>query len=418
MTLVQTIKRSRPIQGFLVFVLIIAAYFFIFTDGSSDSYSPEDLNSMLQNKNEAIHLKKIELLSQGISSPYVEKSNYKSKNWDIQGNTLVKNSDFVRLTSDIQRQAGSMFSRYPINAESFEMELTFHIHGKTANGFVGDGMAIWLIDQQSEIGDVFGAKNFFNGLAIMIDTYKNGKRGQFPFVNVMAGDGSMFYNKDSDGYETRLAGCKVPELLNPKSGKSKARIVYVKDGYFSLDFDYTGKGDDWKNCVTLSDIKLPSTKYLGFSAETGGLSENHDIIENKMYSLHKKDGSIIESIQELEFMIESDKIEDEEDKKDAAKQRQSSGFFNSKPVDPKRKRKSISRLRNAERRIKERERQLRLEKYGDPEATFFTILLGRIWKVTKLVIYFIVIVLLLWVIRILYRVQKQRSKPRTTGLLD
>ncbi|CAH2350451.1 hypothetical protein CLIB1423_01S10396 [[Candida] railenensis] len=428
MSFINNVKRSKPLQGLIVIALFIAAYFLIFSGSASDSYTPEEINSMLQNKNDAVEVAKVELLPQAIKAPYLEKSNYKSKNWDLKGNTIVKNNDYIRLTGDIQRQTGNIFSKFPIKAESFEMELTFHIHGKTNNGFVGDGMAIWFLDKPSDIGDVFGAQNNFNGLGIMIDTYKNGKRGSFPYVNIMMGNGQLHYDKDTDGFETRIAGCKAHELLNPKSQKSRARIVYVQDGYFSLDFDYNGNGEEWHNCVTLTKIMLPPVKYLGLSAETGGLSAAHDVLENKMYELFNPDGTPVKSIQELEKLVakqatpgEDEQFLDEQVEEDPVAEKRGGGrhrFIPRKRLDPKKRRKTVSRLLSAEKRLKERERQLRLEKYGDAETTFFTHMLGKIWKVTIYFIYFVLVVLALWFVRIVYRVQRQKGKPKTTGLLD
>ena len=66
-----------------------------------------------------------------------------------------------------------MFSKWPLHAESFEMELTFHIHNEQVkHGLVGDGLAIWILDKPSDIGDVFGVQNKFKGLGIMLDTFK------------------------------------------------------------------------------------------------------------------------------------------------------------------------------------------------------------------------------------------------------
>ncbi|CAK7891567.1 hypothetical protein CAAN1_01S05842 [[Candida] anglica] len=417
MGVITNVKRSRPLQGLIVFVLLVASYFFFFSSAGSDSYSPEEINSILQNKDKSVvSIKKTELTALGLSTPYLEKSSYKPRHWDVQGTALVKNHEYIRLTSDLQHQAGSIFSKLPIQAESFEMELTFHIHGKTKNGFVGDGLAIWFIDEKSDIGDVFGAKNQFNGLGIFIDTYKNGKRGQFPYVNLMLGDGQSSYNKHTDGFETRLAGCKV-DVVNPESGKTKARLVYIKNGYFSLDFDYSGNGNDWRNCVTLNDVKLPQIKYLGISGETGGLSENNDIIENRVFALYKDDGSFVGSIDELEQMVaQQDEYEEEIPKKisnEGGRQR----LFKKKRKDPSEQRRTLSRLRNSERRIKERERQLRLEKYGDAEATFFSNLLRKVWILLKYSFYFFLVILLAWVVFTVYRVQKQKNH-RTTGLLD
>lgn len=74
----------------------------------------------------------------------------------------------------------------------------------------GDGMAIWFTTERAEPGQVFGFRDKFNGLGVFIDTYKNGRTGTvFPYVMAMAGNGSISYDKETDGQDQELAGCSV-----------------------------------------------------------------------------------------------------------------------------------------------------------------------------------------------------------------
>lgn len=364
---------------------------------------------MLQNKEkDIVRINKVELKPQGLAPPYLEQKSYKVKNWDLIGNAIVKNHDYIRLTADHPHQVGNMFSSQPVNAQSFEMELTFHIHSKSSH-LVADGFAIWFLNKKSEIGDVFGAQNYFNGLGIMIDTYKNGKRGQFPYVNLMVGDGNTAYDKSTDGYNTRLAGCTAHLILNPSSGVTKARIVYIKDGYFSLDFNYDNKHENWINCVTLNNVKLPIIKHLGFSAETGDISETVDILENKMYGLYKPDGTFIESVTELETLIkqqESDPVLVTDSQRDT------------KRSSSKKTRKSLSRLRRAEKKLKQQLKQRNLEKYGHEDSNVFTHFLGKVVTMLKYLVYLFIFIILVWFGLITFRVFKQKKKTKVTGLLD
>lgn len=396
-------RKKNYVIGFGIIVMIILGYYFIFSDSNS-SFSPEELNSILQNKHQAIvSINKHELKSQALQQPYLNPGNLRMNDWDTKGNTLIKNKEYIRLTYDAQHQVGSIFNKHPLTAESFEMELTFHISSKSTNGLIGDGLAIWLLDSPSEIGDVFGGQNQFNGLGIFIDTYKNGKRGNFPYVNLMLGDGTKFYNKDLDGYDTRLAGCSAKDLLNSKNGQTKMRLVYIKNGYLSIDFNWKGDHEDWKNCVSLTDIKLPKSLYLGFSAETGDLSHNVDIIENKIYGLFKYDETYVESLYELQVLIEDEKENQNESNKKSKKTN---------------RRKSAARLRNAERRIKQREREYRLEKYGDPDARLVKRIKQKVITLIRYTMYILGFVLLIWFSWIIYRIQKQKRKQKVVGLLD
>jgi len=149
-----TIRGSRPLQLMSVLVILIVTYLLLPGSSNDESYTPEQLNSILQNKDKSVlSIKKVELTAQGLTQPYLDTSNFKVKNWDLVGNTLIKNKDYIRLTSDHAQQVGNMFAKMPIQADSFEMELTFHIHSHSSNGLVGDGFAVWFLDRKSDIGD-------------------------------------------------------------------------------------------------------------------------------------------------------------------------------------------------------------------------------------------------------------------------
>jgi mannose-binding lectin 2 len=51
------------------------------------------------------------------------------------------------------------------------------------------------------------------------------------------------------------------------------------------------KEDEWTPCFDVPDIKLPGVTYLGFSAETGELSDNHDIIKVETKNLYSPSGA-------------------------------------------------------------------------------------------------------------------------------
>lgn len=392
---------------FLVAIFGLSAlYFFLFRKNADDSFSPEQINDMLQDKADTVHVKKVELPAVGLLQPYLDKLTLRSPNWDFSGDIIVK-KDYVRLILEKKQLVGNMFARMPIQAESFEMEVTFHIHSTSSAALSADGMAIWFLDQRSPIGDVFGAQNRFNGLAIFVDTYRNGNSGNFPYVGAMLGDGNTHYNKYNDGMDTMLAGCTAKSIINPHSKETRMRIIHTKNGYLSVDLNYDPhRFDDWHNCFTLSDIKLPVVKYLGFSGETGELTENIDIVESKLFALYLPDSNdFIESVEQLETLIEKQEVENDK----------SGGV---QPQKRSRARRSVARLRNAEKRLKQREKLQRLEKYGDPDATFPVRVWRKIVTFFKYLIIALVIFFFLWVGRVVYRTLKQQRRSRTAGLLD
>ena len=49
--------------------------------------------------------------------------------------------------------------------------------------------------------------------------------------------------------------------------------------------------DEWTDCFETGPIKIPSVAYLGFSAETGELHDNHDIISVETWNMHVRDSN-------------------------------------------------------------------------------------------------------------------------------
>jgi hypothetical protein len=60
----------------------------------------------------------------------------------------------------------------PCNVRNWELQVTFKIHGKGKDLF-GDGMVIWYAKERMVPGPVFGSKDYFSGLAVIMDTYSN-----------------------------------------------------------------------------------------------------------------------------------------------------------------------------------------------------------------------------------------------------
>jgi len=91
----------------------------------------------------------------------------------------------------------------------------------------------------------------------------------------MLGNGVEPYDVSKDGAKTEVAGCSV-DIRRPKVA-SKAKLTYVKGVYLELELHYKD-WDTWETCFKLENIALPNEAYLGFSAFTGDVSDNHDLI--------------------------------------------------------------------------------------------------------------------------------------------
>lgn len=226
---------------------------------------------------------RLESYPHALRRPFLDKY-LSSRFYDYGGSTLIKSDSFIRLTGDRPSEAGWLFSRLPALPENFQVEFDFNIHGGKSSSLFGDGMAFWVTTHKGEQGPVFGSSDKFTGLGIFFDTYKNNRPGKtFPYIMAMLGDGQTSYDGDHDGLANEVGACSGRGLHN-SNDLAKARVTYVRDGFLSLDMDFRGQ-NKWKNCFVIENADLPKTAFMGFSAKTGELTENHDIHRVQVFSL-------------------------------------------------------------------------------------------------------------------------------------
>ncbi|KAF4530601.1 hypothetical protein B566_EDAN006807 [Ephemera danica] len=131
-------------------------------------------------------------------------------NWDFMGSTMVTNN-YIRLTPDLQSKEGAIWNTVPCNVRNWELQVHFKVHGK-GKDLYGDGFAIWYGKERMITGPVFGNMDYFNGLAIILDTYSNHNgphNHQHPYISAMVNNGTLHYDHDRDGTHTQLAGCEA-----------------------------------------------------------------------------------------------------------------------------------------------------------------------------------------------------------------
>lgn len=230
---------------------------------------------------------RLESYPHALTKPFLDKY-LSSRFYDYGANTLIRSDSFIRLTGARGGENGWLFSKLPAMPENFQVEFDFRIHG--GGSMYGDGMAMWVTTHKGESGPVFGSSDRFEGLGIFFDTYKNNRPGKtFPYIMGMIGDGKTNYDAANDGLANEIGGCSGRGLHNAK-GLAKARVTYVKDKFLSLDMDYKGQ-NKWTNCFIVDGVSLPRSAFLGFSAQTGELSENHDLHRVQVYSLRNPPNS-------------------------------------------------------------------------------------------------------------------------------
>jgi lectin, mannose-binding 2 len=63
-------------------------------------------------------------------------------------------------------------------------------------------------------------------------------------------------------------------------------VTYFQDKSLKLELQYKNE-NEWEVCFETGAVTLPSVAYLGFSAETGELSDNFDIISVDTKNLYE-----------------------------------------------------------------------------------------------------------------------------------
>ncbi|CAH1641467.1 unnamed protein product [Spodoptera littoralis] len=216
-----------------------------------------------------------------LTKPY-QGGGYSVPYWDFLGNTIVT-SNYVRLTPDLQSKSGAIWNTVPCQTRNWELQVQFKVHGRGKDLF-GDGFAIWYVRDRMQTGPVFGSKDYFQGLAIILDTYSNhngAHNHQHPYISAMINNGSLHYDHDRDGTHTQISGCEAK--FRNYNHDTHISITYVDDT-LTVSTDLEGK-NAWKECFKVENVLLPTGYFFGASATTGDLSDNHDIIAIKMFEL-------------------------------------------------------------------------------------------------------------------------------------
>ncbi|XP_054721567.1 vesicular integral-membrane protein VIP36-like [Uloborus diversus] len=215
----------------------------------------------------------------GISIPF----------WDFMGSVIITNN-YIRLTPDIQSKSGAIWNNVPCKVRNWELQVHFKVYGKGKDLF-GDGLAIWYAKQALTAGEVFGSMDKFQGLGIFLDTYanQNGPHNHgHPYISAMVNNGSLSYDHDRDGTHTELDGCEAK--FRNSDYDTHISIRYEKD-VLTVSTDIDGK-NAWRECFRVEGVRLPTGYFIGASATTGDLSDNHDIISIRLYELEVPDDKI------------------------------------------------------------------------------------------------------------------------------
>jgi mannose-binding lectin 2 len=217
----------------------------------------------------------VRLQTHSLFAPYIDQD-LQNRWWDFGADAYVNTNKYVRLTRNKPSLMGWLWSRLPLTAHNWVIEVEFKISGSTTHLF-GDGLALWITSERAQSGPVFGSKDHFTGMGIFLDTYKNDVHSEFPFPRVIAmnGDGKTSYDLAKDGVPNMIGECAADYRRSTVA--TKLKVIYVKDTVLDVKIQWKG-WEEWSNCFTLQDISLPPNPFIGLTAMTGDVSDAHDII--------------------------------------------------------------------------------------------------------------------------------------------
>ncbi|RLN92171.1 hypothetical protein BBJ28_00013314 [Nothophytophthora sp. Chile5] len=209
----------------------------------------------------------------------------------VYGDNTAVSRHFARLTPDRQSKRGYIWGKEKLAAKEFAMVFTFRISGQ-AKAWYGDGLALWITPSKYVQGDNHGFIGEFKGVGVLFDTFVNKEHGGgHKDVTFFENDGSKTLDELN---EMDKVGCMAPGIryyeknaaFSPSLNMSRAKITYTQaDKLLTILVDADASGN-WVKCysqqLTIGDDWM-NEAYVGISASTGGLADNHDVIALNVY---------------------------------------------------------------------------------------------------------------------------------------
>lgn len=212
--------------------------------------------------------------------------------WNLTGNAYVNNGEIL-LTPNLLNQSGTIYYNQVVDlglCPQFTVEFEFRMFGQQG----ADGMVFCFLDQAPTgfvVGNVLGVPSNAAGLKVAFDTWDNGCNGPngvntslVPSIQILNGPNG--YDECNPSIVRRNNNGGDLSFMR-KTAYTKAKIVYNN-----------GLVEVWLSKPTLFNPSPPLTLFLsttlvnpidypgyfGFSASTGGVSDQHSIKNVKIFS--------------------------------------------------------------------------------------------------------------------------------------
>ena len=208
----------------------------------------------------------------------------------VYGSAVV-NEHFIRLTPDRQSKRGAVWARQSLGSATASATLRARISGQ-AKRFFGDGMALWIAQTPRFVsGDLHGLSSEFVGIGVIMDTFKNTETiDQHRDISIVWNDGT----RTREAILGDAAGCDAVLRFHEDRADfdvTQAHRVKVEVNGRSVKVlvDEREKGQ-WRDCaeIMLDEAAFGedwlATGYVGLTATTGELADNHDVLSLQVFS--------------------------------------------------------------------------------------------------------------------------------------
>uniref|UniRef100_A0A0B7AV64 L-type lectin-like domain-containing protein n=1 Tax=Arion vulgaris TaxID=1028688 RepID=A0A0B7AV64_9EUPU len=238
--------------------------------------------------------------------------------WEYFGDALA-GDEGIRITPSLRSKKGSVWSKNKVEAKGWEIEAGLRVTGR---GRVGaDGMALWFTEARASHTDnptdlvVFGASDRWKGLGVFFDSFDNDGQHNNPHIMAIVNDGTVIYDHQNDGSSQNIGGCL-------RDFRNKPFPVRVKVEYYNqlltvkIHNGLTNNQNDFEICLSASNVVLPTSGYIGVSAATGGLADDHDVLYLLTHTLHDPtvDTAQVSEDERLKFDKEFQQYQEELDR--------------------------------------------------------------------------------------------------------
>uniref|UniRef100_A0A183BXI3 L-type lectin-like domain-containing protein n=1 Tax=Globodera pallida TaxID=36090 RepID=A0A183BXI3_GLOPA len=122
--------------------------------------------------------------------------------WTVAGDAIASGEQ-LRLAPSMRSRKGLAWNKRAFTeSDHFELQFAFKVTGQGRVG--GDGLAIWYTAQQGNLGPVFGANDFWTGMAIMLDSFDNDGARNNPAISLMINDGFVLGGGGLNVFEKQI----------------------------------------------------------------------------------------------------------------------------------------------------------------------------------------------------------------------